>query len=206
LKPMEEQLSTVNEPDFEYTGSYTYADYLRWTIEERVELIKGRIFRMSAPTPYHQIILGNLYLQVGNFLWKKSCQLFMAPFDVRLTRKSKEDKDIINVVQPDLTVVCSRDLIDGRGCVGVPDLVVEVLSKSNNKKDLKNKYELYEEVGIREYWIVFPGEKLLNVYILGQNGRYAPPVLYAETDIMRTSILPGLEIVMADVFEDGSED
>jgi len=137
--------TVVTEPDFSY-GEYTYADYLRWTIEERLELIKGKIFKMSpTPSSAHQRVSQWLNKELLIFLDGKTCEVFTAPFDVRLPKKSKRDEDIVTVVQPDLCVVCDPSKIDKRGCIGAPDIVVEVLSPSNNRKELKNKYEVYEE-------------------------------------------------------------
>ena len=154
----------VNEPDFNYTGRYTYADYLQWTIEERLELIKGKIFRMSrGPDMRHQWISTKIFGPLWSALRNQRCRVFAAPFDVRLPRKSREDKDIITVLQPDLCVIFDQSKLDEKGCIGAPDIVVEILSPANNKKELKNKYEVYEESGVREYWIVSPQDKTLHL-------------------------------------------
>lgn len=193
----------ICEPDFNYTGIYTYADYLKWTIEERLELIKGKIFRMSAPGRLHKNISGRMFLRLGNFLQRnRQCSVFVAPFDVRFSRKSFNDQDIITVLQPDICVVCDPSKLDERGCIGAPDIVVEILSPSNNKKELKNKYEAYEESGVKEYWIVSPQDKTFFRYILDENGRYQPTHLLTMGDIVTTSILPGLELDLEEVFED----
>src|SRR6478736_6826824 len=155
-----EPQTQLNEPDFDYAGIYTYADYLKWTIEERLELIKGKIFRMSpAPNRMHQALSMRIANPIYNLLRGQQCQVYTAPFDVRLPRKSLKDEDIITVVQPDICVICDPSKLDERGCIGAPDIVVEILSPSNNKKELKNKYEVYEESGVKEYWIVTPQER-----------------------------------------------
>lgn len=138
----ENKFQLVEEPD--PSLSYTYADYLQWKFEEQVELIRGKIFKMSpAPTPLHQKVRGRLFLRFGNFLENKHCQLFSAPFDVRLPVKNKKkDSEITTVVQPDLCVICDESKIDNRGCLGAPDLVIEVLSQGNSTKEIKLKYEL----------------------------------------------------------------
>ena len=128
---------------------YSYADYLTWEFKERVELIKGRIFKMSpAPNMRHQLVSSNLLQQI----WKKEnwndCKVFHAPFDVRLldAKKSKKvDKEILTVVQPDICVVCDRSKLDEQGCVGAPDWIIEILSPGNSKKELNNKFDLYQE-------------------------------------------------------------
>lgn len=193
----------INEPDFNYSGNYTYADYLKWTIEERLELIKGKIFQFAAPSRIHQNLTGKIFLQVGGFLQKrKSCSVYVAPFDVRLPRKSKNDEDIITVLQPDICVICDPNKLDERGCIGAPDIVIEILSPSNNKKELKNKYEVYEESGIREYWVVSPQDKTFLAYILNTEGQYMPTRLMVGGDTYTTPILPGFVLDLETIFED----
>src|SRR5271154_5459177 len=158
--------------DLDLSKTYTYADYLKWTFDERLELIKGKIFKMSpAPGSVHQRLSFRLTLWMGTYLKGKSCELFAAPFDVRLPRVSQEDGKVITVVQPDICVICDRSKIDDKGCLGAPDIVVEILSPGNNKKELQNKYEVYEEAGVLEYWIIHPLEKTFFKYIL-TNGQF----------------------------------
>lgn len=193
----------INEPDFSYSGEYTYADYLKWTIEERLELIKGKIYALAAPSRSHQNITGKVFLQIGSFLQRrKPCNVYVAPFDVRLPRKSKDDRDIITVLQPDICVICDPSKLDDRGCIGAPDIVVEILSPSNNKKELKNKYEVYEESGVLEYWVVSPQDKTFLAYILDESGKYQPTRLMVGGDIYSTPVLEGFELDLEVVFED----
>lgn len=203
-----EPQTKLNEPDFNYAGIYTYADYLKWTIEERLELIKGKIFRMSpAPNRMHQAISGRIFTPIHILLRGQQCQVYSAPFDVRLPRASTgsvtgEDENIITVVQPDICVVCDPLKLDDRGCIGAPDIVVEILSPSNNRKELKNKYEVYEESGVKEYWIIAPDERTFFRYILDDAGKFQPTHLLTEGDIVTTPILQGLELDLEEVFAD----
>jgi len=191
---------TVNEPDFSYGGVYTYADYLKWTIEERLELIKGKIFRMGpAPSSIHQRISQHINRELLIYLKGKSCEVFVAPFDVRLTTKSKRDEDITTVVQPDLCVVCDPAKIDKRGCIGAPDIMVEILSPSNTRKELKNKYEVYEESGVKEYWILSPQDHSFLVYTL-KDGKFFPSRLMTEGDIVTSSVLEGFALDLEELF------
>lgn len=160
----------IDELDF--TKQYTYADYLTWRFDERVELIRGWISRMSpAPLVTHQRILGRLSLPIGNYLVNKKCELFVAPFDVRLTnkRKSVPNKSITSVVQPDLSIICDLDKLDKKGCIGAPDWIIEILSPGNSRKEMKEKFSLYEENGVREYWIVDPVHLMIQVFDLTDN-------------------------------------
>lgn len=199
---MEDQDKMVlNEPDFAYEGRYTYADYLKWTIEERLELIKGKIFRMSAPNRLHQKLLGKLYVPFALFLEKQKCQVYLAPFDVRLPRKSKDDKDVITVVQPDLCVVCDESKLDFKGCIGAPDIVVEILSPGNNAKEMRNKYEVYEESGVKEYWMLFPDEQMLHIY-LHDGQQFQPTKGRVAGDVITSAVLPGFELDLTRLFKD----
>jgi Uma2 family endonuclease len=186
--------------DLDISKTYTYADYLKWTFDERLELIKGKIFKMSpAPGSLHQRLSLRLARWIGNYLVNSRCEIFIAPFDVRLPRKSKNDKDIITVVQPDICVICEANKVDEKGCLGAPDLVVEILSPGNNKKELKNKYEVYEEAGVLEYWIIHPVEKTFFKYIL-TNGRFHSSRMLTLGDEVTTGILPGFVLNLDELF------
>jgi Uma2 family endonuclease len=187
--------------DLDLSKTYSYADYLQWTFEDRLELIKGKIFKMTpAPASVHQrlswIISGELY----NYLKGKTCKAYAAPFDVRLPRKGEhEDKKIFTVVQPDVCVICDALKVDARGCTGAPDIVIEILSPGNNQKELQNKYDVYEESGVTEYWIISPQDKTFLKYTL-VDSRYQPSKLMTTGDIITTPILPGFELDLNTVF------
>ncbi len=186
--------------DLDLNKAYTYADYLKWTFEERVELIKGKIFKMSpAPNRSHQDLSSYLHLAIGNHLKGKNCKLYSAPFDVRIPRKSKNDKDIITVLQPDLCVICDKAILDAKGCLGAPDIVVEILSPSNSAMELDKKYEIYREAGVKEYWIVSPQDKTFLVYTL-KDGAYIPSRLMAVGHTVTSSVLQGFSLDLTDLF------
>lgn len=188
--------------DLDLNKTYTYADYLKWTFDERLELIKGKIFTMSpAPGSVHQLISGAVFFELYSYLKGKPCKVFAAPFDVRLIRRSVNDKDITTVVQPDICVICEPKKVDGKGCIGAPDIVVEILSPGNNKKELRNKFEAYEEAGVLEYWIINPTEKNLLQYILTE-GRFQASRPFTIDDKLTTSILPGFMLTIDDLFAD----
>lgn len=187
--------------DLDINKTYTYADYFKWKFEERVELIKGRIFKMSpAPNRRHQRLSGDIYYELRNYLKGKKCEVYVAPFDVRLPRKSKEDKDIITVLQPDICVICDPSKLDDRGCIGAPDIVVEILSPGNNSKELKNKFEIYEESGVSEYWVVSPQDQTFAVYRL-EAGSYQSSRLMVAGDIVTSTVLPGFTLNLSELFE-----
>lgn len=188
--------------DLDLTKNYTYADYLKWAFDERLELIKGKIFKMTpAPGSVHQRQSGRLYAKIYNYLEYKPCEVFSAPFDVRIPRLSGNDREVITVVQPDICVVCDPAKVDDKGCLGAPDIVVEILSPGNNKKELKNKYEVYEESGVLEYWIIHPQEKTFLKYTLTE-GSFVPSKLLTIGDDVTTPVLPGFVLSLEELFAD----
>jgi len=183
--------------------SYTYADYLLWQFEERVELIKGKILEIAAPSRAHQQVTTNLILAIGNALRHSPCKVYPAPFDVRLPHFSqKKNKDVVTVVQPDICVICDPSKLDDRGCIGAPDIVIEILSPGNSKREMKDKYAVYEESGVSEYWIVSLTEKAVQVFRLNEAGKYYGIQPFTEDDDLTTPILPGVNIQLKDVFAD----
>ena len=159
----------TNIDQLDLKGSYTYADYLLWQFKERVELIKGKIFKMSpAPSRKHQDISMAITLILAKFLKNQNCKMYAAPFDVRLInhKVSTDDNKIITVVQPDLCVVCDRSKLDDKGCLGAPDLIIEILSPGNSNKEMDVKFDLYQENGVTEYWIVNPTDETVYIYVL----------------------------------------
>ncbi len=194
-------ITDINELDF--SKKYTYSDYLTWQFKERVELIKGYIFRMSpAPNRKHQRISWTLTVEIGSYLKSKKCQAYSAPFDVRLPLpKSKQKKGKVNtVVQPDIVVVCDESKLDERGCNGAPDLVIEILSPGNTKKEMKNKLEIYQFSKVIEYWLVDPISQFVIIYTLNEKGKYIGSVPFTDEDILTSNVLKGLKINLSEVF------
>jgi len=190
--------------DLDLNKTYTYADYLQWTFEDRLELIKGKIFKMTpAPASLHQRLSGAIFGELYIFLKGKPCAVYSAPFDVRLSQKDNEEDDekVYTVVQPGIFVICDPAKIDKKGCTGAPDIVVEILSPGNNKKELRNKYEVYEESGVKEYWIVSPQDKTFLKYTLTDAGHYQASRLMTVGDEVSTPILPGFVLNLDTVFE-----
>ena len=197
----DEKVYSVNELDESLT--YSYAHYLNWLFDERLELIKGKIYKMSpGPSRVHQKVLTNLFRPIANFLDGKPCDLYVAPFDVRFPSKSKADKDIYTVLQPDICVICDKSKLDDRGCLGAPDLVVEILSPGNNKKELLHKYKVYEEFGVKEYWVVSQSDQSILIYTLSNEGKYVPSKIFTLSEEVSSVVLPGFVLKLDDVFED----
>lgn len=184
--------------------TYSYADYLTWKFDEFVELIKGQVMRpMAGPSRRHQQLSNRIEFSITSFLRGSSCEMYHAPFDVRLTTGGfKGDQQITTVVQPDICVVCDPARLDDRGCLGAPDWIIEIVSPGNTALDTKTKFDLYEESGVREYWMVYPGLKTITAYVL-EGERYQLAGEYIEPGLLPAASVPGLALEWADIFAEG---
>lgn len=178
-------------------AGYTYKDYALWPDSPRYELINGQAIEMVAPSQYHQGMLMELGRQFANFLKGKKCKVFLAPFDVRLNYSTGDD----TVVQPDLVVICDSAKLNGKHCLGAPDLALEIVSPSSVRNDTVVKFELYKEAKVKEFWIVEPLNRLLSVHLLSA-GEYKT-FYYSGTDVVPVGVLEGCEIELEDVFAEG---
>jgi len=207
----EEEPTIVEEPfikypalDLDMTKRYTYADYLTWFDEKRRELIDGFIHLMSAPVRIHQEILTEFNFLLMSFVKKRKgkCKIYYAPFDVRLPKDNvKDDDKIYDVVQPDICVICDPSKLDDKGCIGAPDLIVEVLSPSTAQYDKNKKFNLYEKFGVREYWIVDPYAKTVHVFLLQSDGKYDSGIMYQCDEKTPVHIFDGLIIDLKELFD-----
>ena len=167
-----------------------------------VEIIKGRLFKLTAaPSRVHQKVALKLSSHLYGFLKGKSCEVYIAPFDVRLPKISTKNEEIYTVVQPDICVICDKSKLDDAGCIGAPDLIVEILSPGNNKKELQNKYDVYEESGVMEYWVIHPIEQTLLVYSL-EDGSFVPSKLFTSGNHVGSAVIPGFSLDLEDFFRD----
>ncbi|MCF0071854.1 Uma2 family endonuclease [Dyadobacter sp. CY261] len=184
------------------TKQYTYADYLKWQFKERLELIRGYIYKMSpAPSRRHQEVVFNLSGFIWSHLKSNPCRAYAAPFDVRLPIKDKKsNQEITTVLQPDLCVVCDLSKLDDRGCLGAPDLVIEVLSPGNTSKEMNHKYNVYEECGVREYWVVYPDYEHVIVYLLDQDGKFVGQHPKNIGEILQSAVFPDLAVNLSEIF------
>jgi Uma2 family endonuclease len=191
----------INELDL--SKRYTYADYLTWGFKERVELIRGWIIKMSpAPIDQHQRITTALSSEIYQYFKKKRCQVRAAPYDVRLldSKKSTDDDQIYTVVQPDISVICDAAKIDRRGCIGAPDWIIEILSPGNTKTEMQDKYNLYEENGVKEYWIVQPEYAAIQQFVLNDGSKFQLEKMVSGNAILASSCFPELKIELEGIF------
>ncbi len=190
--------------DLDLNKRYSYADYLTWMDDKRRELYDGFIKLMTpAPSRMHQKISTNLTSIFWLFLKTKTCEVYHAPADVRFPKDAKRtaDKQVYTVLQPDIFIVCDPSKLDSRGCLGAPDLIIEIISAKNSKRDLKDKFEIYQEHGVKEYWIVNPNDENVNVFVLGESRKYQLKGMYAEDDKIPVNIFDGdLKVDLTEVF------
>lgn len=160
---------------------FTYRDYRQWPDDERWELIAGVAYSMSSPSRAHQSVRMEIGRQLANFLRGNPCQVWAAPLDVFFPRVREQDEDDVDTVVQ-------------------PDLVVEILSPSTSRKDLHEKYELYERSGVKEYWVVEPSGRWVQQYTLGPDGRFAPEVTWEGTGTLESVVLPGFTLAIQELW------
>lgn len=181
-------------------GRYTFADVLTWTGDERAEIVNGEPVMMAPPTTAHQLISGEIFRQLGNYLEGKKCRAIPAPFAVRLFEKDGESpEDVDTMVEPDITIVCDPSKLDKHGCKGAPDMVVEILSPSTQRHDRLVKLGLYQRAGVREYWIVDPDSSTVQVFFQ-QDGSLQLQEVYYQHGVAKVNVLEGCFIELNKVF------
>jgi Uma2 family endonuclease len=193
-----------NIDQLDLSKKYSYEDYLSWNFTDRVELIKGWLYKMSpGASMKHQRISLNFGSILHQHLRKTDCKVFQAPFDVRFINPAKTSsyKEIFDVVQPDVFVVCDPSKIDEKGCQGAPDIIFEILSKGNTKRDTQEKFNLYEENGVIEYWIISPQDEMVNIFEL-INGKYNFKGIYSRESTLTIKALSNFQISGEDLFEE----
>jgi Uma2 family endonuclease len=192
----------VGEPAKKDDRRYLYRDYKAWPEDERWELIEGVAWNMSpAPSMGHQAISMELSHALRAFLGKSGCRVFAAPFDVLLPEKQGQAEDeVSNVVQPDLAVICDPSRLRPFGCLGAPDWVIEILSPYTSRRDMAEKRSLYERHGVREYWIVDPGNKYVHAYRRREDGRYGDPEVFLGAATITSTVCPGFTLAIGELF------
>ena len=180
---------------------YTLADYLTWDEDTHIEIIDGEASMMAAPSRIHQKISGEIFRQLANFLEGKKCEVYHAPFSVRLfERDGDRPEDVDTVVEPDISVVCNRDKLDQYGCKGAPDMVIEILSPSSLRHDRLVKLNLYQRAGVREYWIVDPENRAVQVFLPDGRGYLRICEEYGRQDVAKADVLEGCFVELGKVF------
>jgi Uma2 family endonuclease len=192
----------MGEPAVREDRTYRYGDYKAWPEGERWELIDGVAYDLSpAPSTAHQAIVIKLVQSIGAVPEQQGCRIFAAPFDVLLAdAPGQADDDVTNVVQPDIVVICDAAKIKPHGCVGAPDWVIEILSPYTSRRDMAEKFTLYERHGVREYWVIDPGNRFVHVYLRGEKGTFEKPRIYVGGATVASAVCTGFEVKLEDLF------
>jgi len=177
----------------------SYEEFLALTEgnEKRYEYIDGEVYLLSSPKITHQRILGEMYIMFYNWFKSKECRPILSPFDITL----KRSPDNINVVEPDIVVICDleENINEKDYYVGTPVLVVEIISESTRRKDTIKKLDLYMSAGVNEYWIVNPLNKEITIYLFEQND-ISKNETYKKNEIAASYVFPGLRVNLKDIF------
>lgn len=165
--------------------------------DEYLEYIDGQVYNQASPLTLHQRISVNFTAEFRNYFKTRQCEIFHAPFDVKLKDEKEEH---LNKVIPDITVVCDKSGLNEKNYVGIPALIVEILSPSNQSHDLITKMNLYQRFGVKEYWIVNPKLKSIQIYALNNEELYEQVGVYKNNDIAESSMFNDLRINLEDIF------
>ena len=181
----------------------TFADCLTRDEDEHIEIIGGEAFMMAPPSRIHQKINMELSRQLANYLEGKKCEVYPAPFGVRLFEQDGDSpEDVDTMVEPDISVVCDRNKLDSHGCKGAPDMIIEILSPSSLRHDRLVKLNLYQRAGVREYWIVDPENKSVLVFLPDEGGFLRLYEDYGRNDVAKVTVLDGCFIELSKVFSE----
>jgi len=182
---------------------YTYADCLSWPEGFRCEIINGVARKLPPVYTAHARVSGNLLFLLYSYIKDSGCkcEIYAGIFDVRFPKNGEVAHDKIDtVVQPDLCIICDRSKLDEYGCCGIPDMIIEILSPATLKNDCIRKFLLYEEYGVKEYWIVHPNDKAVTVFLLQKNGQYES-ALYELKGKVPVHVFDNYLIDLDDIFE-----
>jgi Uma2 family endonuclease len=173
---------------------YTYDDYARLPDDRRYEVIDGELYLTPAPTPYHQIVSRRIERLIEDHVEEAKLGIVIdAPCDVVLSQFDVLQPDIFFISTGRLAVIGEKYISDA------PDLVVEVLSPGTQKRDRFMKAKRYARFGVLEMWIADPRKKTIEVFVNTEDG-FRRQALYAGDDVLRSPLLPGLEVPLARVF------
>lgn len=164
---------------------------------ELLEYIDGQVYYKASPSTAHQRISVNLTAELRNYFKKTECELFHAPFDIKLRNETEEYP---HKVIPDLSVICDKMGLNDKNYVGVPTLIIEILSKSNQSYDLITKMNLYQRFGVKEYWIVNPELNSLQIYALNNDGLYEQVGVYKNSETASSFIFEDLKVNLRNIF------
>jgi Uma2 family endonuclease len=178
----------------------SYNEYinLKETSDKMLEYIDGVVYMSPSPSTKHQRVSGRLNTKLMLYLENKPCEVIQAPYDIELKCDDIHDTKI---VIPDLSVICEKKGFTDNKYIGIPDLIIEILSPSNQGHDLVTKFNLYMKYKVKEYWIVNPIKDAVTVYSLNDDGFYEQADIKVDTGIVHSSILTDFEVNLDYIFK-----
>ena len=180
--------------------NYEELENIRNKTNERYEIMDGDLYLMSSPRGIHQLLVGEIFGQLRDFFKDKKCKPFVAPFDV-IFSKSKDVKDWNTVVQPDIFVLCDLDKYEKNYVKGAPNFIIEIASPSNLIHDRFRKYTLYQQYGVKEYWIIEPNDRKIFKFVYDEEEEiYCTFKEYNITDDVPVTSFKGLKISLLDFY------
>lgn len=184
-------------PEMKYI---TYDEFLELdqNTDELLEYIDGIVYNQASPSRIHQIVAINLATEFNIFFRNKTCKPFIAPFDVIL---KNEKEEYPRKVIPDISVICDKTGLNDKNYIGVPTLIVEILSPANESHDLVTKMNLYQRFGVEEYWIVNPKIRTVSIYKLNEKCFYEQFGVYKNEEEFESAVFNELKINLKDIFE-----
>ena len=176
------------------SNTYTIDDIYALPEGQRAELIDGQIYDMAPPSPMHQELVMELSATLRDYIKKNGgpCKVYPAPFAVFL------NEDDRNYVEPDISVICDSSKVDNRGYQGAPDFIIEIVSPSSQRMDYLTKLFKYRTAGVREYWIVYPLQRTVQVYSFEGT---EDSTQYSFDDEITVTIYGDLKICVADLLK-----
>lgn len=175
--------------------TYTYKDYERLPEGAPYQLIRGELVMTPSPIPYHQDILGKLFYELKQFIEKNNLgKIYIAPIDVYFSETETYQPDIIFITNDRLSIISEKKI------EGPPDLVIEILSPATAYYDLRIKKDTYEQSGVKEYWIVDPIQKKIEVFV-NKEGGFEPVSTAKGEGEVKSELLKGLSISLKEIFE-----
>lgn len=177
----------------------SYEDYLelRKKSDNILEYIDGVVYMSPSPSTKHQRISSKLHAKLYNLLEGQNCEVFHAPFDILL---KKDDIEGERLVIPDLSVICDKSGFTDSKYIGVPSLIIEILSPSNQSHDLVTKLNLYMKYGVKEYWIVNPILNTVMLYTLNKDDMYEQSIVKTEIGVVKSKLFENLEVDIEEIF------
>lgn len=162
---------------------------------QRAEIINGHIYYMAPPSRNHQKLVNEISYAFTSFIKGKggSCEVYPAPFAVFI------NKNNINYVEPDISIICDKNKLTDKGCNGAPDLIVEIVSPSSRQMDYHTKLFKYRTAGVREYWIVDPDKRRVQIHNFDPKEENGSFIEYTFSDTIKGFLFPEMKINLSDI-------